>query len=444
MKENCRDAVRDHCHITGKYRGAAHNECNLRLRINPKTMTIPVVFHNLRGYDSHLIMQAISQTDGKITCIPNNTEKYISFSLGQLRFIDSVQFLLSSLDNLVKATRKDDMHITTHYEPDSGKRSLLQQKGVYPYEYMDSWQRFAETALPSKEAFYSKLSNEHITTDEYTHAQDVWQTFECRTLGDYHDLYRYLRTDVLLLADVFENFRKLCLEQYNLDPAHYHTSPGLSWDALLKHTGVELELLSDIDMHLFIEKGLRGGISMVSKRYAKANNPKVPGYDSTKPNTWIQYYDANNLYGWAMSQPLPVSSFEWATPEQAKEALTLPADSDVGYILEVDLEYPKELHNEHNAYPLAPERMKVEKEWMSQYQQSLLQKMYGGTSNEVEKLVPNLRNKEKYKHEGNSGKNCFGRYISCHDSSGPAHGNTLHTKNERTQFMMMMMMMIFI
>ena len=394
VKENYRDAVRDHCHITGKYRGAAHNECNLKLRINPKTMSIPVVFHNLRGYDSHLIMQAISQTDGKITCIPNNTEKYISFSLGQLRFIDSVQFLLSSLDNLVKATNKDEMHITARYEPDSGRRAMLQRKGVYPYEYMDSWKRFTEMRLPTKEAFYSKLSNEHITDEEYTHAENVWKTFGCSTLGDYHDLY--LRTDVLLLADVFENFRKLCLEQYALDPANYYTSPGLSWDALLKHSGVELELLSDVDMHLFMEKGLRGGISMVSKRFAKANNPKVAGYDKSKPNTWIQYYDACNLYGWAMSQPLPVSGFQWATPDQAVEALTLPAESDEGYILEVDLEYPKELHDEHNAYPLVPERMKVEKEWMSEYQQSLLQTMYGGTSNEVEKLVPNLRNKERY------------------------------------------------
>ena len=339
-------------------------------------------------------MQAISKTDGNLTCIPNNTEKYISFSLGQLRFIDSVQFLLSSLDNLVKATRKDDMLLTTKYEPEPSRRSLLQQKGIYPYEYMDSWERFEETALPIKEAFFSKLSNEHISEEEYAHAQNVWNVFECKTLGDYHDLY--LRTDVLLLADIFENFRKLCLDQYHLDPAHYYTSPGLSWDALLKHTGVELELLSDIDMHLFIEKGLRGGISMVSKRFAKANNPKVPDYDTTKANTWLQYYDANNLYGWAMSQPLPVSSFQWVTPEQAKEAVTLAADSEVGYILEVDLAYPNELHDEHNAYPLAPERITVEKEWMSEYQRKLLQQMYGGTSNEVEKLVPNLRNKEKY------------------------------------------------
>ena len=168
---------------------------------------------------------------------------------------------------------------------------------------MDSWSRFDEKSFPPKKAFYSKLSVKGISDANYTYGKNVWDIFGCSNLGDYHDLY--LRTDVLLLADVFENFRKLCLEQYQLDPAHFYTSRGLSLDALLKHTGVEHELLTDIDMHLFIGKGLRSGISMASRRFAKANNPKVPDYDPWMPKSWILYYDANNLYGWAMSQPLP-------------------------------------------------------------------------------------------------------------------------------------------
>ena len=137
----------------------------------------------------------------------------------------------------------------------------------------------------------------------------VWETFGCKTLGDYHDLY--VKTDVTLLADVFENFRNLCIVQYGLDPAHHYTSPGLSWDALLKKTGVELELLTDLEMHPFIERGMRGGISMASKRYAKANNPLVDGYDPSKEKKYIMYLDANNLYGWAMIKPLPKSNFKW-------------------------------------------------------------------------------------------------------------------------------------
>ena len=388
------DSVSVHCHITGKYRGAAHKACNFKLRLDPKTTTIPVVFHNLRGYDSHLLMQAISRVEGRVSCIPNNTEKYISFSLGQLRFIDSAQFLLASLDKLVAANPPETFQITARYEPNQQRRELLLRKGVYPYEYMDSWERFADTRLPPKASFYSKLTGEHISDEDYAHAQNVWKTFGSRNLGEYCDLY--CRTDVLLLADVFEAFRKTCMGQYSLDPAHYYTSPGLSWDALLKKTGVELELLTDYDQHLFIEKGMRGGISMVSKRYAKANNPKVEGYNSFKPNTHILYLDANNLYGWAMSQPLPTGGFQWVDDcDGLAEAITEhPADSNEGFILEVDLKYPEELHNAHNTYPLAPERMVVKKEWMSEYQHELLDA--GVASSEVEKLVPNLYNKNSY------------------------------------------------
>ena len=174
------DSVRDYCQITGKYRGAAHNACNLKLRLSPKTTTIPVVFHNLRGYDSHLLMQVISKVEGRISCIPNNTEKYISFSLGQLRFIDSAQFLLAPLDKLVAANKLEAFQITTHYEPDHQKRGLLMRKGVYPYEYVDSWERFEETKLPPKEDFYSKLSDGNISDSDYEHAQRVWETFGCQ------------------------------------------------------------------------------------------------------------------------------------------------------------------------------------------------------------------------------------------------------------------------
>ena len=215
------------------------------------------------------------------------------------------------------------------------------------------------------------------------------EAFGCKTLGDYSDLY--CRTDVLLLADVFETFRRTCQEQYG-----YYTSPGLSWDALLKKTGVELELLTDYDQHLFIEKGMRGCISMASKHHARANNPMVEGYDPGRPSSHILYLDANNLYGWAMSQYLPTSGFRWVDDcrQLAKTIAEHPADSPdspEGYILEVDLEYPEDLHDAHNSYPLAPERMVVQKEWMSEYQLGV-----GVAPTEVEKLVPNLHNKNRY------------------------------------------------
>ena len=173
---------------------------------------------------------------------------------------------------------------------------------------MDSWERFSEAKLLDKDKFYSKLNDEHITDEEYAHAQKVWEIFRCKTLGDYHDLY--LKTDLALLADVFENFQNVCQGKYGLDPAHYYTSPGLSRDALLKKTGVELELLADYAMHLFVERGMWRGISLVSKRYAKTNNLMVPDYKPIKPNNYILYLDANNLYGWALSKRLPRMDFK--------------------------------------------------------------------------------------------------------------------------------------
>ena len=150
---------------------------------------------------------------------------------------------------------------------------------------MDSFDRFQETELPPIGKFYSSLSDESLSKKDYQHAQEVWKTFNCENPGDYHDLY--LKTNVTLLADVFQMFRRTCMNAYKLDPLHYHTAPGLSWDALLNYTGIELELLTDYDLHLFIEKGMRGGISMASERHPEANNPGVPGYDPSEEHNYI-------------------------------------------------------------------------------------------------------------------------------------------------------------
>ena len=374
------DKVRDHCHFTGKYRGAAHNICNLRCK---KPLILPVIFHNLQGYDGHLFIKQLSRLEGNLTCIPSTEEKYISFSKSikvgsyysnkfgkmlpinfEIRFLDSFKFLQTSLANLVSNLTKEDFHNTKHVMKDTNI-DLITRKGIYPYDYVSSLDKLSETSLPPKEAFYSQLYNENISDEDYQHAVNVWNTFGCKTIRDYHNLY--LKTDVLLLADVFENFRKICLKHYKLDPIHYYTSPGLAWDACLKETGQQLELLHDYDMLMMIEQGIRGGMTHISKRYAEANNKYMRSYNPEKESTFIQYLDANNLYGWAMSQKLPTHGFKWMkdlTVQSVMEILEKVNHSmsnlgKKGYIFEVDLEYPTKLWETHNDYPLAPEKIIV-------------------------------------------------------------------------------------
>ena len=388
------DRVRDHCHFTGQYRGPAHNNCNLKYR---KPKSVSVFFHNLSGYDSHLFIKKLGSPDKKenIDCIPNNEEKYISFSKtiktghyinkkGEIKdktfkivFKESLKFMGSSLGALVNNLPKDTFkNLLKYFTPEQAE--ILKQKGFYPYEYMDTEEKFNDTKLPPREAFYSKLSGRGISKADYKHAWNVWNTFKMKTFKEYHELYNV--TDVLLLADVFENFRENSLKTYGLDPVYYFTAPGLAWDACLKITDVELELLSNPDMLLMFEKGIRGGISIISNRYGEANNKYMgQGFKKSELKKYLMYLDANNLYGCAMSMKLPTHGFKWLTGgemEKLNDNQILQVWEKIPCILEVDLEYPDKLHDLHNDYPLCPERVKCK--------------------NRVEKLIPNLRNKTKY------------------------------------------------
>ena len=353
-------------------------------------MFVPIVFHNLEGYDSHLFVKCLGLTEGDINCIPKTDEKYISFTKKtpmetykdvrsdgsvvektihlEMRFIDSLKFTLKSLDSLVSTLRKDQFKTLTnqmisHLLADNRSQALdlLKKKGVFPYEHMSDFSKLSSTSLPPKSAFYSQLNKSNISDTEYDHAKKVWSTFHCKTMCDYHDVY--LRTDVLLLADVMTEFRRVCKSVYGLEAFCYYTSPGLAWDAMLKITGAVLDLISDPNMYLMIEKGIRGGVSTVTKRYAKANNKYLNNYDPACDSIYLPYLDANNLYGWAMCQTLPVKDFTWMTVGEISDWGNTPC------ILEVDLEYPNELHDFHNEYPLAPEKICV---------------------NKVDKLTPNL------------------------------------------------------
>ena len=360
--------VKDHCHYTGKYRDAAHNICNLRYKI-PKE--IPIVFHNGSTYDYHFIIkELVKEFEGNFEYLGENTEKYITFSAPlkkeikhktkiieityKIKFIDSYRYMSTSLskltDNLsgelhnnkclncksclgyMKTKNKklilQCFNSKQNYEKDFNKELikrfantyefcngnlnkfiLLLRKGVYSYEYMDNWEKFDETSLPNQESFYNSLNMENIDGIDYRHGINVFKRFKSKHLGEYHDLY--VQSDTLLLADVFENFRNMCIKLYELDPGHFLSLPGLAWQACLKKTIIKLELLTAYDMLLMVEEGIRGGICHSIHRHAKANNKYMKNYDENKESSYIQYLDANNLYGWAMSQKLPVNGFKW-------------------------------------------------------------------------------------------------------------------------------------
>ena len=241
---------------------------------------------------------------------------------------------------------------------------------------MDGWNKFNEKALPGMESFYSSLTMEDISKTDYAHANNVFKKFNLNNLGEYHDLY--VRSDTLLLADVFENFRNACMKNYELDPAHFISLPGLAWQACLKKTNVELELLTDYDVLLMIEEGIRGGICHAIQRYAKSNNKYMRDYDKNKESSYIQYLVANNLYGKAMSEKLPVRGFRWMTDisRMDEEFVRSYDKNDIkGYILEVDVDYPNELQNLHRDFPFLAESMVI---------------------NNTKKLVCNLQDKKNY------------------------------------------------
>ena len=430
-KENRK--VHHHCHISGNYLFPACNRCNLQLKpvkCNPdkkekkgkkrdrqstkewaqeqyeQDFFVPIIFHNMRNYDGHFIIKHFQRkfverrnNDNKLSfddvCItPLNSEKYLQFQVGNLRFLDSFQFLSASLDELVqlllKSGKKNFVHTSKHLGDDDG----VFAKGTYPYAYMSSRDKFAETQLPPIEAFHDNLKDEPLSQEDYARAQEIWSKHGMQNMQQYHD--HYLLSDVLLLTDVFEHFRHTVMLDHKLDCLHFITLPSLAWAMALKYTKAELDLITDPEAYLMIENSLRGGTASISQRYASANNPYVEGYDDSEPSRYITYLDANSLYATAQSQPLPVGNFRFLDDDEVRnfDLDSIEVDAEVGYIVECDLEYPAHLHDLHNDYPMAPEHLTVTREMLSPYAVRLLDPSRPWRPSK--KLVPNLMDKKNY------------------------------------------------
>ena len=398
--------VYDHCHLSGRFRSALCDHCNFTYA---KTRTnVVAFFHGLSNYDSHFIVKELHKfSDVDIKIIPKTSEKYLSFSVKNLHFKDSYHFLADKLEVLAKNLRDKGVHnfiYSNKYIDSEEKLNLMCQKGIFPYSYIKSLSVLEESSLPPKEAFFNDLTQSSVAEKDYLFAQKVWSSFNCKCLKDY--LHVYLQADVLLLADVFENFRSNCIDQFELDPSHYFSLPHFTFDAYLRKTNVALELLTDIDMYLLFSHSVRGGLSVVSNRYCLANNENFSEtYDSTKPKSYIIYIDANNLYGKSMLQRLPYKDFKWIQPteENVQNILNSSLDEDFnpfvdkeGFLLEVDLHYPSEFHDAHEDMPLAPVRRGIKYSQLSPYAKELCDKLKLKSSLNTEKLLATLEDKERY------------------------------------------------
>ena len=391
--------VYDHDHLTGKFRGVAHDTCNEKYTL--KNKPIPVICHNFKGYDSKMFIKDIGKfKDLQFNPLVENCEKIKSMTVRDRKhgssfiFIDSFAHLTSSIEKLtenladfkgqgsyaefientnVDTLRQHFPNVSASFKNDKRFKMLL-RKGVFPYSWFTSLEKLSFSKILKKEDFYNDLNDKPISDEDYNFYLNIWEEFNMKTFREYYDLYLLL--DTLLLNDICTQYTHVVMNMYKVDPFWYITLPSLSWQAALKLTNVKLELLTDIDMYNFFKSGIRGGVSYIATKYALANNKDMRNYDRTKESSYIDYIDMNNLYGWAMMQPLPVGDFEWVNAETI-----FPNDKNYGYVYEADLEYPKDLHDFHNDFPMMPEKFRAP----------------GATA---EKLVPSLLNREKYIVDG--------------------------------------------
>ena len=428
--------VKDHCHITGAFRGPAHSCCNLKIRQNWQARNIPVFFHNSTGYDMHFLVTSLPEVREKckkLDCIPINAQKFKTLSVDRFKILDSLAFLNSSLDNLLKNLPNDKKTRLRSICDTDDQFELVNRKLVLPYEKITSLDWLEQDISYDRHDYFSSLSLGMPAQEAMDHLFKVAQAFKLKNNRDLHDLY--LKVDVMGLADVFEHFRTICLEDYTLDPVAYLGLPGFAWDSMLKKTGVELDLLSDPEMYQFCEAGKRGGISMAGHRYSKANNPdllpeapeehravheknmkrtldkttapkeylqwcKANGHDASKPTTWIYYIDCNNLYSLPQLGKLPHRNFRWVDASEFDPHAV--QDGEEACIVEVDLSYPEHLHDEHSNLPLAPETITIHEEMLSDYSLKTKRQMENKNEDQelrkatIKKLVPHLGPRKNY------------------------------------------------
>ena len=397
--------VLDHAHSSlqgGRYLGAAHRSCNSGRQ---HQRHIPVFMHNLTNYDGMFLLNALADEEiskfWTIKGIPTNMEKFRTLTIGQFKFLDSLDFLGSSLSKLVEDLVQDGhgFPILKHFKHgklDGGlNSSLLTKKSCYPYDYATSLQLLKDSQYPLYEKFYNKLQQRNISLELYQHGRDVYYTAGCTSLEDYTLLYN--RLDVYLLAEIVMNFRRHTYEEFRLDISQFLSAPHLSFNImlLLNSKRHNIELVTDAEMHLMVEGGLRGGVTHAALRHVKLPEPYQEDRDPT-----LLYTDCVNLYGHAMRQKLPAGGYEWLNEEELRRHDWTRAsdDDDFGHIVECDLEYPPHLHDYHDSLPLAPEQREINYKMLSEYSRTCYKqsKPKNWKKQSVKKLCSTFLDKQYY------------------------------------------------
>lgn len=389
-REFSRDVVkcRDHSHATGKFLGAACQNCNLRRR---KPKYLKIFMHNASKYDMHFITQALAHFPEQITNIsvlPYNGENFRTLRINSFQFLDTMSFLPSSLAQLsfdLSQTNHNYDILKQTYLNDFNLYQIL-HKGFFPYEYCTSYEKMLETVrLPPLKAFKSVISETTISHEDYKFAKQMWKQFQCKNLVDYCELY--CKIDTILLAEVYIAFRNKMFSFTNLEPSFYISLPAFSFDSMLKMTKNEIELPTDIDIIQFLEQAKRGGVSFINTRHLEVKSDKEE----------IIYVDLNNNYGSAQLCKLPYKDFRFLTQEEiTKFDLHQDFDGDKGYFVECDLYYPKHLHKTHSNFPLAAEMLEVNYEHLSPYAKEAVYLTEGRRKYKDVKLMSTFHMRERY------------------------------------------------
>jgi hypothetical protein len=392
--------VKDHCHYSNTFLGAAHDICNIRRRQQTR---IPVFVHNFKNYDAHFILHSLRLKDRRrISALPLNMEKFRTLTIDRIAFIDSAQLipgaLASLVNNLVKSDHSFPFLSSLSFCNSDLDKQLLLRKGVYPYEWAESIHKLrTSTTLPERSDFFSHLTQTTVSTEDYQHAQRVYSYFNCQNMLQYCELYCAL--DTVLLLEVIWSFRKVIKSAFGLDCTWYISIPQLAYDCMLKTLDRGIQLISDPDMNLLCEQNIRGGVSFVNIRHVKLDSSIHP----SRAQSHLLYIDANNLYSVAQMAVVPTGDYEWCLSEEREYLLSnlleISETSHTGYILQVDLDYPPELHEKHSSLPLAPEHKDITFQDLSPYAQTCMIWLKGEAAAKrykSKKLCSTLENKRNY------------------------------------------------